>query len=205
MLIKLLRTSLVQSRCPARNGSLAPAQNVMKGLLNKNRLPIAGQVAGRGGSDFSRRKYCELPPAPVPSMKVGGGSPAANSARNAMPSFRAHELAASRRLLRLVRRGPPGLAKRLAESTKEDADPAVALDKGGRPKAGAPKVHIGFRLAADVVASLKASGPGYNVRVEEALAQRGSARRRKREGHERRQAPIRALPKAREAQPPICA
>ncbi len=29
----------------------------------------------------------------------------------------------------------------------------------GRPKAVAPKVHVGFRLAADVVASIKASGP----------------------------------------------
>ena len=30
--------------------------------------------------------------------------------------------------------------------------------KLGRPKAEAPKVHIGFRLASDVVASIKASG-----------------------------------------------
>jgi uncharacterized protein (DUF4415 family) len=90
-----------------------------------------------------------------------------------MPGFRAHELAASRRLSRLVRLGPPRLAKRLAEPTKEDADPAVALDKGARPKAEAPKVHIGFRLAADVVASVKASGAGYNVRVEQALRAAG--------------------------------
>jgi uncharacterized protein (DUF4415 family) len=97
-----------------------------------------------------------------------------------MPGFRAHELAASRRLLRLVRRGPPGLAKRLAESVKEDADPAVALDKGGRPKAGVPKVHIGFRLAADVVESVRASGPGYNVRVEQALRAAGFGAAKKR-------------------------
>jgi len=37
--------------------------------------------------------------------------------------------------------------------------------KIGRPKATAPKVHIGFRLATDVVASLKASGRCYNARV----------------------------------------
>jgi uncharacterized protein (DUF4415 family) len=86
-----------------------------------------------------------------------------------MPGFRAHELAASRSLSRLVRLGSPGLA----EPTKEDADPAVALDKGARPKAEAPKVHIGFRLAADVVESLKASGPGYNVRAEQALRAAG--------------------------------
>ena len=39
----------------------------------------------------------------------------------------------------------------------------------GRPKSEAPKVHIGFRLSADVVASIKASGRGYNARVDEAL------------------------------------
>jgi uncharacterized DUF497 family protein/uncharacterized protein (DUF4415 family) len=45
--------------------------------------------------------------------------------------------------------------------------------KLGRPKAKAPKVHIGFRLASDVVASIKASGRGYNARVEEALREAG--------------------------------
>ena len=39
----------------------------------------------------------------------------------------------------------------------------------GRPKAAAPKVHIGFRLAADVVAGVRASGKGYNARVEKVL------------------------------------
>jgi uncharacterized protein (DUF4415 family) len=38
--------------------------------------------------------------------------------------------------------------------------------KAGRPKIAEPKVHIGFRLAPDVVDSIKASGPGYNARVE---------------------------------------
>ena len=43
----------------------------------------------------------------------------------------------------------------------------------GRPKAKAPKVRIGFRLSADVVASVRASGHGYNARVEQALRQAG--------------------------------
>ena len=43
----------------------------------------------------------------------------------------------------------------------------------GRPKAETAKVHIGFRLAPDVVASVKASGPGNNTRVEEALRKAG--------------------------------
>jgi uncharacterized protein (DUF4415 family) len=40
----------------------------------------------------------------------------------------------------------------------------------GRPPINeAPKVHIGFRLAADVVTAIRASGPGYNARVEKVL------------------------------------
>lgn len=45
--------------------------------------------------------------------------------------------------------------------------------KGGRPKAIAPKVHVGFRLSADIVASIKASRRGYNARVEQALREAG--------------------------------
>jgi uncharacterized protein (DUF4415 family) len=41
--------------------------------------------------------------------------------------------------------------------------------KVGRPKADSPKVHISFRLAADVVEAIKATGEGYNARVEQAL------------------------------------
>jgi len=41
--------------------------------------------------------------------------------------------------------------------------------KVGRPKAASPKVHISFRLAAEVVEGIKASGRGYNARVEQAL------------------------------------
>jgi uncharacterized protein (DUF4415 family) len=39
----------------------------------------------------------------------------------------------------------------------------------GRPPVEAPKVHIGFRLAADVVQALRATGRGYNARVEKLL------------------------------------
>ncbi len=41
--------------------------------------------------------------------------------------------------------------------------------KMGRPSVASPKVHIGFRLSADVVESVRASGPGYNARVEKVL------------------------------------
>lgn len=41
--------------------------------------------------------------------------------------------------------------------------------KMGRPPVAVPKVHIGFRLAADVVDAVRASGRGYNARVEKVL------------------------------------
>jgi uncharacterized protein (DUF4415 family) len=39
----------------------------------------------------------------------------------------------------------------------------------GRPKLAAPKVTITFRLSADLVASIRATGKGYNLRVESVL------------------------------------
>ena len=39
----------------------------------------------------------------------------------------------------------------------------------GRPPVAEPKVHVGFRLAPDVVAGITTSGRGYNARVEKVL------------------------------------
>jgi uncharacterized protein (DUF4415 family) len=44
-----------------------------------------------------------------------------------------------------------------------------AWKKLGRPPIVRPKVHIGFRLAADVVEGIRATGKGYNARVEKVL------------------------------------
>jgi uncharacterized protein (DUF4415 family) len=44
-----------------------------------------------------------------------------------------------------------------------------AWKRMGRPPAEVPKVHIGFRLAADVVQAIRATGRGYNTRVEKVL------------------------------------
>ena len=52
--------------------------------------------------------------------------------------------------------------------------------QAGSPEGRAPKVHIGFRLASDVVASIKASGRGYNARVEQALREAGFGEKIKR-------------------------
>lgn len=45
----------------------------------------------------------------------------------------------------------------------------AAWKKRGRPPVATPKVHIGFRLAADVAAGIRATGRGYNARVEKVL------------------------------------
>ena len=41
--------------------------------------------------------------------------------------------------------------------------------KLGRPRSESPESIIGFRLSADLVERIRASGRGYNARVEEAL------------------------------------
>lgn len=48
-------------------------------------------------------------------------------------------------------------------------EPYKAWKKLGRPPVASPKVHIGFRLAADVVDGIRATGRGYNARVETIL------------------------------------
>ena len=45
----------------------------------------------------------------------------------------------------------------------------AAWKKRGRPPVATPKVHIGFRLAADVVEGIRSTGRGYNARVEKVL------------------------------------
>ena len=47
----------------------------------------------------------------------------------------------------------------------------AAWKKRGRPPVATPKVHIGFRLSADVVEGIRATGRGYNARVEKVLRQ----------------------------------
>jgi uncharacterized protein (DUF4415 family) len=58
--------------------------------------------------------------------------------------------------------------KQFAEWESSSRAP-LPVKRVGRPPADQPKVHIGFRLAADVVASVRASGKGYNARVEAIL------------------------------------
>ena len=56
----------------------------------------------------------------------------------------------------------------------QDVDPAMLaavaeFRRRGRPPVDSPKVRIGLRLAPDVVSGIRASGRGYNARVEKVL------------------------------------
>ncbi len=67
---------------------------------------------------------------------------------------------------------PEWTAKDFAEAKPfKDLHPELyaSWKKRGRPPVETPKVHVGFRLAADVVEGVKASGKGYNARVEQVL------------------------------------
>lgn len=60
-------------------------------------------------------------------------------------------------------------ARPIQEVDPEMLKAVAAFRKRGRPPAEFPKVRVGFRLAADVVQGIRASGPGYNARVEKVL------------------------------------
>ena len=45
----------------------------------------------------------------------------------------------------------------------------IPVRRVGRPPVETPKMQIGFRLSLDVVERIRASGPGYNARVETVL------------------------------------
>jgi len=57
----------------------------------------------------------------------------------------------------------------VAEMFPELPEAMKRLRPVGRPRVAAPKEQISFRLPADLVADIKATGRGYNVRVEEVL------------------------------------
>lgn len=54
--------------------------------------------------------------------------------------------------------------------TKDEMRAAIK-NKGGRPKLATPKEHLTIRLDADIVAALRASGKGWQTRVNDALRQ----------------------------------
>ena len=44
-----------------------------------------------------------------------------------------------------------------------------AIEKRGRPISATPKQMIAFRFSPDLIASIKAIGKGYNIRVEKII------------------------------------
>jgi uncharacterized protein (DUF4415 family) len=71
-----------------------------------------------------------------------------------------------------------GEVRELTKADLVDLKPMAGIDpgmieagknKGGRPKSDAPKAPIEFRMAADFVQAIKATGKGYNARVEKVL------------------------------------
>lgn len=56
----------------------------------------------------------------------------------------------------------------------QEVDPGMpeavpGFHRRGRPPIDSPKVRIGFRLAPNVVGGIRATGRGYNARVERVL------------------------------------
>lgn len=54
---------------------------------------------------------------------------------------------------------------------------AAAKRARGRPKLVRPKAHITLRLDADIVEAFKAEGPGWQTRINDALARAVKRRR----------------------------
>lgn len=69
---------------------------------------------------------------------------------------------------------PEATDEQLAQARPfEEAFPALAdamrKNVGGRPKSANPKVAVSLRLDQEVVARFKASGPGWQTRMNDAL------------------------------------
>lgn len=61
-----------------------------------------------------------------------------------------------------LRPGGEGLPPLLAEALRK---------RGGRPKAAAKRVPVSLRIDPDVLAAFKDTGPGWQTRMNEALAE----------------------------------
>jgi uncharacterized protein (DUF4415 family) len=128
-----------------------------------------------GRRDYGEERIIALAP-----MRGGSTSSATSSgARSAESSVSARQT--NERSEPMKRRPLTDESGEVRELTKADLstlkpmaeiDPGMieaAKNRGGRPKAETPKVHIGFRMASDLVQAIKATGKGYNARVEKVL------------------------------------
>ena len=63
-------------------------------------------------------------------------------------------------------------ARPIAEQYPQLAKAMKAMrTQGRRPRVETPKIHVGFRWAPDLVASIKAGNQGYNARIEQIVRQ----------------------------------
>jgi len=93
-------------------------------------------------------------------MRLGDGRSNANSTSAQRPA----------RLRLLLWYHKPLAATMTFMSDENIIEPAARLQRRGRPALGtSPKIPIGLRLAADVVKGIRATGAGYNARVERVL------------------------------------
>lgn len=69
-----------------------------------------------------------------------------------------------------------------APEATDEAFPALAdamrKNVGGRPKSENPKVAVSLRLDQDIVTRFKASGPGWQTRMNDSLWDAAGLRRR---------------------------
>ncbi len=65
----------------------------------------------------------------------------------------------------------PDDAPKLTQAWADGADAYIGerLVRRGRPKLDKPKQHVSLRLDPDVIERFKASGPGWQGRINEAL------------------------------------
>ena len=71
---------------------------------------------------------------------------------------------------RLDAENPEWTDQMFAQAVRIDALPAALQAKlRGRPKLGSPKEPVKLRLDADVVAALRASGNGWQTRINDTL------------------------------------
>jgi len=57
----------------------------------------------------------------------------------------------------------------ISPTDEEDAARVESLRKRGRPKSAAPKEKINVRLSPDVLAALRATGRGWQTRIDAVL------------------------------------
>ena len=82
------------------------------------------------------------------------GKPDAFTVDDDSPEWTAEDFARARP----IQAADPGMLDAVAEFRRR-----------GRPPVDSPKVRIGFRLAPDIVRGIRATGRGYNARVERVL------------------------------------